>query len=564
MKVKKMLAIILTLSLVLALVAACGSTDEPAASSGGDPSSPVSTASPGPGTSAPPASPAPPESPPPDVQLLDTIVHQIGSQPIAVLNLLTPGSNSAPHHWAFIMMFDRLVEVDHWNNSVSSALATDWDISDNYTTFTFNLREDVVFHNGDKFTAQDVADTIRMAQRPLETDGPGGEIRPFGTLARELWSVVTEVNVLGDYRIELKLDEPDTDFILDLGHTAGSILNMAAIVANDQTGPMIGTGAYKVVDFESQSYVEFLRNDDYWGVMPLTERQIWRFTPEMPVRTVMMQNGESHFAQSLPVTDTEAIFEPDPAYGLMSNLLGGGFGIFFNMNDPITGDINFRKAVAATVDRAPIGMFVEGGGRWAILEDTGTFWGMRTRYRNNDIPIIPRDLDAAKAYLAESSYNGETVSMAAATFHQVQMANILQEQLREIGVNISIDQMEMLAMNDLMAYGNNAGQMAVMMGQMKATANSSKSSLYPEAGNNKVNYNNPDVTALFDRAVISTDQAERERLFKEIQVLVAEDLPVVMLYYRDNPIVFVAGLGGVVPPYESDGWDLRNAFVVVE
>lgn len=556
MKKRSIIPLIVSAALAFTALSACSGN------SGGNQTTP--TAAPGTtGTGAATTqAPANAQEPPADAQYLDTVVHQIGAQAITVLNPLVPASNVASHHWAFMMMYDRLVEWDYARDEAQPALATRWTISDDFKHFTFDLRDDVVFHNGDKFTAQDVANTYRMTQRPLETNGPAGEIRPFGATSRDVWSAVQTVNILGDYQIELVLADSNVEFLLDMASPAASILNMDAIVADDLNGPMIGTGAYKVENFISSDIVEFARNDDYWGTMPITKRQVWRFTPEAPVRTVMMQNGESHIGQSINASDVSAIFKPSADYNIITNVLSGGFGLFFNMSDPIAGDLNFRKAIFSAIDREAVTRLVEG--EWAMPETTGAPWGWMTKYRNNSIPIIPRDINKAKEYLAASPYKGEELSMAAATFQQILIANIVQEQLREIGVTVKVEQMEMLAMNNLMAYGNLNGQMAVMMGQMEIGANSAYSTFVPEGGNNRTQYNNPAVTELLDKATVSTDEAERERLFKEVQAIVAEDPPFMLIYFRNNPVVIAAGFGGVTPPTDSDAWDLRNAYVIVK
>ena len=150
---------------------------------------------------------------------------------IGIISPLSPGAMSGPSRWAFTLIHDRLVEQDEHGNFIEG-LATNWSTEDSQT-YTFNLREGVTFHNGDAFTAQDVADTVAMAQ-----EAPGG-------LAPQAWRNVETVNIIDAHTVELVLSTVDVEFLFSISAPGAGILNRRAVESDAEEGTWIGTGALK-------------------------------------------------------------------------------------------------------------------------------------------------------------------------------------------------------------------------------------------------------------------------------------------------------------------------------
>ena len=285
---KRILAIILSLVMCVALLAACAK--DPAASN-----SPGNTASPSPSVSAPTASQgaAPQPSATPtgaDTKYAEEITFVMGNTASGSLNPFSAASNATPSYHTFIMIFDRLL-VSLGEGKYGPDLATEWK-TDDYKTFTFKLREDVDFHNGEHFTADDVAYTVKTAI----ADGAGSS-------ASSHWSQIETVNVLGPYEIEFVLKQANIDFYFTVTESMMGIVNEKAMKENPESGHQIGTGAYKVAEFISNDYIKLERNDNYWGELPLTKRFTYRFVPEPSSRTIMLQNGEIQFCMGIGAED---------------------------------------------------------------------------------------------------------------------------------------------------------------------------------------------------------------------------------------------------------------------
>ena len=542
-KSRKAISLILIVILAMSLLASCAKT-------GNEGSTPPTT------SSNPPSSPSPSASAPVKGDVIKPVEGVkyakemdviVDNNKIPALSPFLPSSGFSSSCWVFTMIYDRLVaKLD--DGTYGPELATSWDTTD-YQTYTFKLRNDVTFHNGDKFTAQDVVDTMAIA---LAAPGSG---------AYDRWSGVETATVIDEYTLEIKLKNVDVNFLFSISVPFMGIVNKKAIDADSEKGTWIGTGAWRATDFLTNDYVTMVRNDDYWGQKTITEKISLRFVPEPSTRLMRLQNGESDVCFSLDPVDQpliEADTENFVAYKFIYNICNM---MAFNMADPITGDLNFRKAVASAIDRVEIGLACLG--EYAQAETQGTFYGLETEFRNNDIPIIPYDIDKAKEYLADSPYNGETIEITAAISTNIIVAEILQQQLSKIGINIKVNGVDPANLMSATAYGNNTTQIVIFVGAFTSSAASFRNQYYPGTGTNRTSYNNPELTELLDKAPTVIDENERRDLYYKMQEMVAEDPPSFNLFWMENMASCVKGVGGIIT--STDAYmDLTYIYRVID
>jgi len=545
-KNRRIIALLVGLIMCLSLLAACGNDG-----TGSDSSDPGQVSTPGGDLTSPPPGGGLTAPPPPDeiVSFADHMEVILDNNNIAVINPFSPASASTPTQWAFRMIYDRLIVRDNETGEILPELATRWETTDAWT-YTFWLREDVYFHNGDKFTARDVENTILLSR-----EAPG-------TRSHDAWRPVETINVVNDYQIQLVLNAVNVDFPFLISTPPGSIVNRRAIEANPETGPWVGTGAYTVTGFVTNDSVTFERNDNYWGDAPLTRSQSWRFIPEMGARTIMMQNGESDICHAINAEDV-IFFQNDPdRFNIVSVVLNAPHTVMFNMEDPLMADRNFRMAVAHAMNGEELAIFAAGD--WSKPDTTGTVWGYATEFRNNDIPMLEHDLAKAKAYLDASIYNGETVVISTAILTFIRASQALQTQLAAIGINIEINQMDPPSLFASTAWGNNSAQMIFFSPGFTLSAISARDNYIPGGVNNRGMYNNPTVTEMFDRASTMTDANARRALYMDIQRIIAEDPPYVNAFWRILPIVAANGVGGVSVNSDTVMIDMRYMFKVID
>ena len=553
-RTRKIFALLVCVAMAAMLLAACApaapeTPGAPAAPAQGGAAAPTPAPAPGPGAQPGAGGVIGGEAPPPtDEVVFADYIEIIGdNSTLAVIDPFNPAGNQPMISWVFRMIYDTLVE-SAGEGLFTPALATEWH-SDDWQTFTFSLRDDVFFHNGDQFTAADVEYTILASREGV------------GTRAHDQWRAVETINIIDDFTIELVLDGVNVEFLFNVSLPTTGIVNRRAIEADPEQGPWIGTGPFTVQGFDAYDHVELHRNDNYWGTMPITQRLYLRFIPEIASRAIMMQNGESHLSFGTGSEDVP-LFQNNEGFEIFPLWFNVPQGISFNMTHPITGDRNFRMAVLHALDRAEISMAA--AGEWAVPADAdGTFWGLQTEFRNTNIPLIPFDLDRAREYLEASAYNGETIEIATAMITHVRASEVIQQQLARIGITTTINQMDAAALHAYMAFHNNQTEMTMFGSAAGLNAGSVRPIFAPGGGQNRAVYDNPEVTAILDEALGVSDVQARRDLYFRLQEIVAEDAPLSTMFWRVNPVVAVAGVGGVVLPADHFLICMRNVHRII-
>ena len=555
-KCKRAVALIISLVMCLVLAAACGNSGSSPTSESAPESSPAfSPASSPPATAS--TTPAPPqmvEPPPkaPDIVFADHI-DVILDNNIGVINPFSPAANNTPTNWAFILIFDRLLNRNDDTGEYEPALATSWTTAD-YQTFVLDLREDVYFHNGDHFTAHDVVYTVELSR----------EIGAASQGAAQ-WAPVNAVTALSDYRVEFVLNFVYFDFYFNLSTTSACILNKRAIEANLETGTWVGTGAYEVAEFVSNDYVKLARNDRFWDdrLIITTPNLTLRYIPEMATRTTRMETGESQLSFGTSSEDLSIFRNKSDDYEVFQLKFNNPQGLSFNMNDPITSDWNFRMAVMYAMDKDDIAFFAAADGAEGDYI-SGTIWGNRTEFRNDDIPVIPHNIDKAKEHLAMSVYDGEEVELAAAIPTNISAAQALQQQLKVVGINTRIAEYDSPGLSAYMFDPNSGSQMIFLAVAFTLSSASFRNIFYPNGSQNRMWYNNPVITQMIDEVAAMLDRDEREAHFRKMQEIIAEDPPYVTVFWRINGIVAARGVGGLKMPADHMSTDLRQIYWILD
>ncbi len=446
---------------------------------------------------------------------------------IAAVNPLNPSATGSALLWVMGVVYDALLR-DLGEGQFEANLATSWE-TDDYQTYTLKLRDDVYFHNGEKFTSADVVYTVNACKEAT------------GTKACDIWSAVDTVTAVDEYTVQFKLPSVNVDFLYDISCISAPMLNEKAITADPEKGPWVGTGAYKITNFVTNDTVEVERFEQYWGKPGITKTMKFMYVPEESTRLVMLQNGEVDICFGANIRDLP-VLEEDPDHYTMFKFVANGITMLgFNMDDPLTGDLNFRKAVASAINKPEIVAVARGAYGEPVME--GTFWGPGTEFKNGSLPGIPEDLDKAKEYLAASPYKGEEVEIAAGMSTTIKVAEVVQQQLARIGIKCKINQMDMGSISSYIREGKH--QMYSNYVSFTSAAYSCKTAFYPGASGNGAHYVNEEIRDLLDRAKSITDEAERRNAYYRIQECVAEDLPMVGILYFVQAVAANKGVEGV-------------------
>lgn len=320
------------------------------------------------------------------------------------------------------------------------ALAESWETPDD-TTYVFTLRDDAKFHNGDPVTADDVAFSIQMAADP---EGSPGTYYYLMNLA--------SAEVTGDREVTVKTVDPDASFLVNLSSAGALVVTQKAFweehegnVGTSQS-LLLGTGPYKVTDFQPDSHVTLERVDTWWGGVPKAKSIRVNFIPDANTRLAAAQKGDVDIAFNVPINQAKQWSSiDDTRIESMNDLSYVGF--IFDQNVPPFDDLAVRQAVSHSIDRTAIAeKLLRGYGEVATTIMTPESLAEAhdadaSRELLATVPQYDFDLDAAQQLLEKSSVAGgfKTELTYPNTGPQIGIAaQAIAENLKQIDIDVTV------------------------------------------------------------------------------------------------------------------------------
>lgn len=420
-------------------------------------------------------------------------------------------------HWINNQIFDGLVQRTD-DQGVVPALAESWTFIDE-RTIEFNLRQGVLFHNGEEFTAEDVKFTY---QRLLDPDAR------FAGRSRVAMIDAPNIEVIDRYTVRIPTREPFAPLLTYLAHSSSLIVSKAAVeqYGSDFGANPVGTGPFKLSRWDQGTAVHLERFDDHWRGPAQVERLTFRGIPEASSRTIELETGGVHVAQQIPLTDLRRL-ESNPNTDLYQYAAMRLNYILFNTQKAPFDDIRVRQALSYAIDINELAEVAYGDlGTAATGYMNSSIWAF-----NPDVYMYDQDIDRAKELLSEAGYsNGFSFTMAIDDNPERRMiAEILGSQFRELGIDMSIEIYEWGAYLQLTAAGNHD------MAQLSwlASTGDPHHALHPNyhSGNiGAANRSHTDLSELDDLLIagmVETDMETRAQIYHEVQRMIAEYAPII-------------------------------------
>jgi peptide/nickel transport system substrate-binding protein len=443
------------------------------------------------------------------------------------------GMNDTATTNATTQIFDRLTEYAE-DGSVVPSLAEEFNQVDD-TTWEFKLRQGVKFHDGSDFTAEAVKMSLERLIDP-----------EFASPRAVVLNMITEVTVVDDHTVQLKTAEPFAPLPAHLAHNAGSIIAPSAIEDEKSGGKKVdenpvGTGPFKFESWNRGAEIKFVRNDDYWGEKAKLDSIVFKVIPEQATRVAMLETGEAHvmLVGSSDVTQVEGIegVELDRVKGTRMDYVG------FNINKEPFDDVKVRQAVAMAINKEDIvNGILDGQGVAAVGPLAPTVVG-----NSQDLKPLDFDVEAAKKLLADAGLPDgfkTTLYVNEGSKERSDIAELVQAQLGEIGIEVSIETIEWGAFLEKTAAGEHE---MFVLGWTTVTGDADyglyalfHSSMHGNPGNRSF-YTNTKVDELLDKGRTATDQEERNTAYAEVSQILIDEAPMVYLQHPD----FVHGMNGV-------------------
>ncbi len=410
-------------------------------------------------------------------------------------------------------LYEGLVKPDS-SGALQPAVASDYSISEDATTYTFTLRDGVKFHDGSTVTAEDVKYSI---DRCADTTN--------GAPLVEAYSHIQSVNILDEKTVEVVLDGPDTEF---LAYMTEAII--PASNENPDTNP-IGTGPYKYVSRSPQENFVVEKFDDYWGTPANIEHVTFKVCANADSIVMDLQGGSIDMFARVTTAQAAQLGEQ---YQILEGTMNLVQALYLNNAVEPFNDERVRQALCYAVDPQGIMDLISNGKGTEI--GSSMFPAFSKYYMPELNDMYNQDFDKAKELLAEAGYpDGFTFTMTVPSNYQqhIDTAQVLVEQLKNIGVTAEIELVEWETWLSEVYSGRNYEATVVGVDASSLTANALLSRFVSDASNNFINFSNEDYDAAYARAVAAVDDEEKTAAYKECETLLAEHAANV--YIQDLP-----------------------------
>ncbi|WP_047486561.1 ABC transporter substrate-binding protein [Terriglobus sp. TAA 43] len=480
----------------------------------------------------------------------DTVVVDIENSPT---NLdIRIGSDAQAEHIG-ALLFDSIVRKDqHYN--LQPAIATAWEWHDPLT-LVLHIRDGVHFHDGKLLDASDVAWSIDSMHNGAITTAKGGN-----------FASVDRAEVTDAHTCIVHLKKPDASLLFNMSDELSAVVEKGA--GQNMGDHPIGTGPFRFVSEEQDKDVVLERNPNYWGGAPSIPRVRFAVVPDAITRALELQKGSADAASNALTGDMVAVMQKDPRLVVEAKPGSIVLYITFNATDPQLRDPRVRQAFAYAVDRPAIIQALYHG--QAESQDTLLPNGHWAAPRANDsLTRYAHNIVKAKQLLEEGGYHADKngtrihLTLKSSTDDTMRLlAAVVQQQVRGAGIELSLRQ------NEFGTFYSDVTKGAFQMYVLRWVGSNEdpdifryaySSAMMPPKGSNRGHYTNPRIDALIAQGAAEIDSTKRRAIYLELQRILSEDEPTLVLWSPDNIVVHSRHLQGVVPASAgSFGW-LRTA-----
>lgn len=417
------------------------------------------------------------------------------------------------------LVYMGLLQWDMETMEIMPYVAKEIEIPDD-TTYIFHLHEGILFHDGVELTAEDVKYTYDCLRDP-----------DFGGVNLAFYQPIVEINIIDDYTVEFKLDEPNAPFLYYL---APGIVPKHIAEGEDPDffkSEPVGSGPYVFVEWVPNDYVVLEAFDDYFGGRPAIDRIVFRPIPEVTTRLIELETGGIHLVDGVPPEDVDRLDE-DPEV-IVTFTPGTGFNYFmYHCQTAPFDDVRVRQALAYGMDMEALVNHVFYGFREVAHSPIiPTSWA-----HNPDVRKFGHEPEKAMELLSDAGHpDGIEVELKLSEGEiNRETCEIVQHQLADIGVTVNLLEQEwgaflseILDADFEMATLGWSGQTDPDRGVYRQF----HSRNWAPGGSNNQHYANERVDELLDLARTNPDQEVRQDKYFEIQEILAEEQPYTYISY---------------------------------
>ncbi len=470
------------------------------------------------------------------------------------------GSNDVVSSNIQANIYETLVKRND-KNEIEAGLAEKWEQIDDMT-WEFTLRDDVSFHDGEKFNA-DVVKANLDRIRDAEVASP----RFF------LFEMITDVQVVDEKTVRITTEFPFAPLLAHLSHNGGGMMSPKTIEADYEgmkngkdpgaviSEQPVGTGYFKFDSWDAGSQIKLVKNEEYWDTPALVDSITFKVVPESATRIADLETGHAHIAD--PVQPNEVKRVNDSGNAKVNQKPSSSLSyIGFNTEKEPFNDVKVRQAIAMLINKEEIieGVY-EGFGIPAVGPLSPGIFGF-----NKDVTVVEYDVEKAKELLKEAGYeNGFKTSIWTNDNQQrMDTAILVQQKLKAANIDVEVEVMEFGAYLEKSAAGEHD---MYILGWSNPTGDADygmyalfHSSQKGNPGNRSF-YDNPEVDKLLDEGRREADPAKRFEFYNQVQEHLVEDAPMVFIHHQE----YLTGISNKIDGFDIDTsgiYQLKNVHFV--
>lgn len=415
-------------------------------------------------------------------------------------------------------IYNTLFQIDE-NGKIAPELAESYEYI-TPTELVIKLKKGVKFHNGDELKASDVIFSLnRMVEKPA---------------TKVMLDVIESVEPLNDYEVKIKLKEPSAPLLYTLSYPLTAILNEK--YTEEKNGNIatdaMGTGAFKYKSWGDGEKIQLVANEEYFGDKAKIDELIFRAIPENTSRLAALETGEVDIATIAPI-DVQTVEGSSDLYAVSFPTTSTEYLTLNTAREPFNNK-DYRKALNYAIDKQSIVDAVYlGKASVANTIVNPTVFGS-----DQKVGKIDYNPEVAKELLEKSGVKNKIIKiMSNDNPVRLQAAQIIQANLKEVGINAEIETVEWGTYLQMTAQGD----FDVFIGGWVAGTSDSDIVLFPllhssykGGAGNRANFENPEYDRLVELGRKSTESSERIEAYSKAQEILAEENPLVPLYYKNE------------------------------
>ncbi|WP_250508642.1 MULTISPECIES: ABC transporter substrate-binding protein [unclassified Caballeronia] len=432
-----------------------------------------------------------------------------------------------------------LIDDDSEKLALNPALALSWSSNAKGDVWTFKLRQNVKFHDGQTMTAKDVAATFNRLADPNAGSAALSVLK--GVLSKD------SAKAIDDHTVEFHLDAPNGNFPYYVSSDNYNAVILPANFTGSYEKTFMGTGAFKLEKYTPKVGASFVRNLDYWGAKALPDRVNFSFYADHQAQLLAMQGRQADVMGDFTVQGGVSILS-NSQFKVLGAKSSSHRQIHMRCDTGPFKDKRVRQALALAINREVIvkGLFK---GRATVGNDSP----FAPVFPSSDLSVPQRHLDVAKAkqLLGEAGVaNGFDITLTTEKYMEIpDLAVVVQNAAKAVGIRITLK----VESQDLYYGSGTFGKSDWLDSPLGITDYGHRgvpnvflnAPLTSDGTWNAAHFKNPAYDKLVAQFVASLDVASQKKVSGDIQRLLLDETPVIIPYFYDQLIVTRANVSGV-------------------